>query len=1279
MTDLFKGFFEIVTYVPLLPSFLPLSLSPFCESRSTRIRRKKNLTFLEILLPDPSPTMAKNLEICMTDILAQLVDAAQQVPEPVLELLLSNFNPQAIKANPAAHNLAVQVCLQADHRLQKYVAHYFTDVITSSLDDDQDKNERDANLTRTYTLIMEINRTVPALLLNVVPQMEGELTSEDQSLRLMVTRVLGQMFGERRTNTGTSTEGMTEGAFARTYPSVWKAWIKRANDRSYHVRIVWLESAQGILRYHPSLVSEVIPVVKQKLLDPDERVRTIAARVLGSMDYETALHRVPKSLLEALAERCLDKKRIVRENAMNALGRLFHLAFPEIESHDKAAIEQFAWIPASVLAVLKTAEVTDQDVADVVERWILPYPSYGSMGQSFQTKLRSSQSSSQSSSSQQSQSQSQSLTAGVAFTGATDESAWVGRLLLVLKYGDSFTRSAIFKLGNLLEPLTLCSRFLTACQEYNGGVMNEDEAHKKVELKALLKAVAKVLGEQPGADRIASDLLEFARLNDSRSYAVLRISMDPKQDMKSLLKARMELRRRLESNNASKNAQQTMMHFWRSTSFPLVNRTTVGQLLRGIQMGRPGSSAASASSQDSLLPLSPSRASLAGYEVFLENATAILTQVAKMHPAMLIPFVPELIRIVRDGQANDDDNPYATTLALRSLAGIARADRPATKLVRESKAISALTHFALMGNADEAKFATETLAIMSERNSLLKQGDGAARYHPPGGAKLSQAELVSAQHAVGTVLETIADELSVVLEGELASHLAALLAIVKYAPDVFEDRAQSIMKDVIHAIKRPWIEVKDESGTYHAADPNEWREDNEDDWVEPEDMEDNTRSRMLGLRLITKRAEVYAHTEHAEMTLKPILRFLLHTIGADVDLGTDQPKASAFPPMPGHARSWLRLTASNCLLKLARHKAYGKWVQGQMLPLAFMVQDWSFGVRNLFLRKLCTYLSRSWLPHAFYSIPFLVALDPEEENQHVVRFFLRKVIWGVSTAQRFKTIEYTFARFLHLLAHHPDFRREDPAEVLEFSRYLDFYLSNVANEENINLFWYFGSRLKTLRTTDSVGSSENLYALCELAQLRIKRKAIINGWTIEPWPGKIVMPSDIFRPLPSKEVQKEIYSRQFLPDLVVKQLNDDLESISTKKRPPAERAIEKSKRTKTTTTTNTKKRAASAEDDEEDEVEHSDDDDGASESNGSPQPPTKRPRPKPRAAKPKGGEQQEPEEEEEEGEQDESDQGEAPDVDMSDAEEHTEEHDTGEEEAEATPPAAPTKGRRRKA
>lgn len=42
------------------------------------------------------PEMSKNVEICMADILVQLIDECVTLPTEVLEILLANFNPKAV-------------------------------------------------------------------------------------------------------------------------------------------------------------------------------------------------------------------------------------------------------------------------------------------------------------------------------------------------------------------------------------------------------------------------------------------------------------------------------------------------------------------------------------------------------------------------------------------------------------------------------------------------------------------------------------------------------------------------------------------------------------------------------------------------------------------------------------------------------------------------------------------------------------------------------------------------------------------------------------------------------------------------------------------------------------------------------------------------------------------------------------------------------------------------------------------------------------------------------
>lgn len=94
--------------------------------------------------------MTKNVEICMADILVQLIDECVTIPSDVLDILLANFTSKAAvsrpisnfhqlfplltlskhsspflslqKNNPAAHSLTIEVCDATKDRLQKYIA-----------------------------------------------------------------------------------------------------------------------------------------------------------------------------------------------------------------------------------------------------------------------------------------------------------------------------------------------------------------------------------------------------------------------------------------------------------------------------------------------------------------------------------------------------------------------------------------------------------------------------------------------------------------------------------------------------------------------------------------------------------------------------------------------------------------------------------------------------------------------------------------------------------------------------------------------------------------------------------------------------------------------------------------------------------------------------------------------------------------------------------------------------------------------------------------------------
>lgn len=104
-----------------------------------------------------------------------------------------------------------------------------------------------AQLVDAHRLIRSLNRHVPALLLNVIPQLAEELTSNEPLLRILATDFLGQMLGEP----------VGRGDLAKNNPGVWKEWLKRARDKDAKVRIKMCDRLEPIWREHPELAQDV--------------------------------------------------------------------------------------------------------------------------------------------------------------------------------------------------------------------------------------------------------------------------------------------------------------------------------------------------------------------------------------------------------------------------------------------------------------------------------------------------------------------------------------------------------------------------------------------------------------------------------------------------------------------------------------------------------------------------------------------------------------------------------------------------------------------------------------------------------------------------------------------------------------------------------------------------------------------------------------------------------------------------------------------------------------
>ncbi|KAI0336697.1 hypothetical protein GY45DRAFT_1315302 [Cubamyces sp. BRFM 1775] len=1038
--------------------------------------------------------LAKKIELFMADILIALIDECQSLPSEVLEIIMAQFMDKNARMDQPAYRLAVQVCKATADKLQRHVCQYFTDIIV-----DQAREERYEEVQTAHNLIQQLNRACPSLLHNVVPQLEEELRVEQVQLRIMSTQTLGEMFADKH--------GMD---LVNKYPSTWAQWLARRNDKTVTVRLTWIDAMKGVITNLPEVRKETDEALRHKLYDPDEKVRAALCKLIGQLDYETALHHVSVELLEGIAGRGLDKKNTVRTEAFHAIGRLYSLAYPEIENNDPAAIKHFAWIPAKVLQNASIGRevkaVAEQTLAD----FILPLPTLPSSSSSKGAEI--------------------------------DEVAWTDRLLLTMRYLDEVSINTLYSFSNLkgVRP-TLYEKFVNACVEYNGGVIDEDEEGVTERLNAVLKATA---AQFPDPHKAVEDLQAFAKSNEGRLYKLLKTCMDIQTDLKGLVKARSEFLRRLEQSSSS--AVGTMSIFLQRATLHLVNSSSIPTFIKRVQKGFEPSAVAYSQTQTQTLGQTFSMfVSGAGSnepegraQHAAHSAQLWLTYLSKHCPAVYKAHVGEFSKAIAD-----ERNARLVEACLQALAAVASWD--AKLAPSDKRTVDRVMRFVMEPNARHAKFAARLIACMRNAEELCEQ-----------------------------VIESISDTLADVDPEKLVAHIAVLAQLALRAPDAFEQKS-----DVVTAFL-----VKQVLKSSSADDDDEMETD--EDWVDDAAMPLELRAKVLALKVCRNRCLAHASSETALEIAQPVIRMfstVLQYEGAFSADARDSPKT----------KSRLRLQAATSLLHLTTVQKYVQEVATHFVAIALTIQDPVYQVRMSFLDKLVSLLSRGKLPVQYNIIPFLSVHDPEEDVKSKAQAYVTYALRAMPKAARLARFESTFIRLLHLLAHHPDFKIEH--EYLpDIAKYIQFYLDLVASNENVSLLYHIALKAKTVRDAESHVYSENLYACGELSQHLIKAHAKAHGWNLETYPGKVRLPGDILRALPSAEAANEILKTVYLPEEALAWLAEKQSKAAQEAKPDKVRASRKppTKRKAATKTNGTAKRQRTArkrkaDESDEEESDHS--------------------------------------------------------------------------------------------
>ena len=238
--------------------------------------------------------------------------------------------------------------------------------------------------------------------------------------------------------------------------------------------------------------------------------------------------------------------------------------------------------------------------------------------------------------------------------------------------------------------------------------------------------------------------------------------------------------------------------------------------------------------------------------------------------------------------------------------------------------------------------------------------------------------------------------------------------------------------------------------TNEDAIPGPVEDGTDPDWDDLSD--EHCQAKLLALKVLVNRIRGLDASEAVDESAQPVFRFLNSLVQKRGYMSTK--------PVPSARASRLRLLAAQLLLKLCCERRFNDlFTVTAFNSLVSIIQDECRQVRSGLVIKLMKYLGQNRLSKRFYTFLFLLAFEPDETTKDSAVTWLKSRALAFARAKD-TAMEALFARFLSLLAHHPDFEavpQDDEryiSNLQDFARYITFYLLCVANPDNLPLIYH---------------------------------------------------------------------------------------------------------------------------------------------------------------------------------------------------------------------------------
>ena len=634
-------------------------------------------------------------------------------------------------------------------------------------------------------------------------------------------------------------------------------------------------------------------------------------------------------------------------------------------------------------------------------------------------------------------------------------------------------------------------QYLKACEAYNGGVVDKNEAEIQKELTKWVEAISRTL---PESTRAATDLRKFAKSHDRRNYQLIRFCLNPESEYRIVVKAIKELNKRLQNQPTNSPSMDTMTPILYRCSLFIYNRSHIPSIMRISKSDENG---------------------------LAETAHELLKDISSRTPEVLKTHMQELCKDLECTAPSDSDAEDSSAAdMLKACAEFAR--KFPAEVPRDRKFMIAMTNYALFSrNPRAAKHAVSIIMAGTEKKEMYAK-------------ELIRKATTDCTHQLPHFLTRLATISQInLLDPKAADAESDTIIRITTQETLLKNRHPSPDPDSYSWSSSPDSETLAKEWSLKCL-VNFLRSHLDD---EASFTETATPIYSILARLIEDEGEISplkdtppAQKSHLRLAAARFLLKLCSKRGACEDLVT--PRLFDTVALVAHDR--LPEVRAGFTAQLKKHLGLDRlnfrWYTVLFLS-AFEPEKQLKSNTIAWLRSRAQALSR---------------------KQQIAQAQSKGQSQGQGQAHQ-NIMELLLARLLSLLAHHPDFPETSSetfgTELLDFAHYILFYLLSVSNEENLSLIFHVAQRVKQTQdaVTGTVEASERLYVLSDLAQAVIRHYADLHpkwgpgaggggGSILQTWPGKVRLPISLFRALPNHEMAQKVAERNCLPEEVAEML-----------------------------------------------------------------------------------------------------------------------------------------------